>query len=414
MDSPAFPPSWREHSASQPGFSPARRIFNANQSLTAAGLVAFTPWFISYSANGRGYTLLTLFALLLMNFAGILVHQQTRPARIAYGITAALGFYTIPVFMYPMAAISLWVLTTFLTASEPWNARLGKARIFLLVCGLAGILTLILYSPVIFFGTGAGSILSNEIVVARDWNDFVDQLSVRAPKTWEDWMLNIAPAVQYTLLGGFLLSLLFYRKVSKQRLPLQVFMALGVVILLLIQRVAPFPRVWIYLEIFYMIFAGAGLVWLLEVLLRNAWKHIGTEKIITALILLTVVVAFSARYVRTHDESVIANQNILPEQRVANFLASRLTPEDTILSMAPVDYRTAYYLYMDGVPYDVFYQRDHPSAIENAIIILRTNSKYNTPESVTDFFKLTSDLDLQRAELIFEYGPLNVFSIPLK
>ena len=51
------------------GFFAARRIFNRNQSLAAASLVALTPWFISYSTNGRGYTLLTLLALLLMNFA---------------------------------------------------------------------------------------------------------------------------------------------------------------------------------------------------------------------------------------------------------------------------------------------------------------------------------------------------------
>src|SRR6185436_17186134 len=116
------------------GFFAARRIFNKDQSLAAAALIAFTPWFISYSANGRGYTLLTLFALLLMNFAGILLHQQTRAALLAYGITAALGFYTIPIFMYPMAGTSLWVLTTYPTAHESWSDRWKKVRRFLIVC----------------------------------------------------------------------------------------------------------------------------------------------------------------------------------------------------------------------------------------------------------------------------------------
>ena len=394
------------------GFFEARRIFNANQSLAAAALIAFTPWLISYSANGRGYTLLTLFALLLANFAGILVHKQTRTALIAYGMTAALGFYTIPIFMYPMAGISLWVLTTHLTASESRYDRSRKAWTFLVVCGLAAVLTLILYSPVIFFGTGAGSILSNEIVEPRDWNNFVDKIGVRALKTWEDWMLNIAPFIQYVLLGGFLLSLFFYKKASKQRLPLAGFMALAMLILLLIQRVAPFPRVWIYLEAFYMLFAGAGLVWLVQILLRNAGKSVATEKIISLVILLTVVVTFSVRYLNTRQPSMRANQP--PEQYAAEFLAPRLTADDTVLSLAPVDYRTAYYLYMNGVPYEVFYQRDHPVEIQNAIIILRTTSEYNTPESVTDFFQLTSRLDLQRAEFLFEYGPLNIFSVPAK
>ena len=35
----------------------ARRIFNLQQSLAAAALIAVTPWFISYSVNGRGYSM---------------------------------------------------------------------------------------------------------------------------------------------------------------------------------------------------------------------------------------------------------------------------------------------------------------------------------------------------------------------
>src|SRR5919109_2597730 len=57
----------------------ARRFFSPYQSLAAAGLMAVIPLFISYSVNGRGYSLLVLLALLLANFAGILVSRQTLP-----------------------------------------------------------------------------------------------------------------------------------------------------------------------------------------------------------------------------------------------------------------------------------------------------------------------------------------------
>ena len=55
----------------------ARRFYSEYQSLAAAAALAITPLLIAYSANGRGYTLLTLFALLLANFAGILVKKQS-------------------------------------------------------------------------------------------------------------------------------------------------------------------------------------------------------------------------------------------------------------------------------------------------------------------------------------------------
>ena len=88
--------------------------------------------------------------------------------------------------------------------------------------------------------------------------------------------------------------------------------------------------------------------------------------------------------------------------------------QDKILSISPVDIQTAYYLYLYGVPYDVFYQRDHPVPVENAVVVLRTNSKYNTPEAVLKFYKITEQFDLASAQLVYEYGPVQVFSIPAK
>ncbi len=81
-------------------------------------------------------------------------------------------------------------------------------------------------------------------------------------------MIGISPAFEYLFLGGFLISVLFYRKVSNQKLPLQVFLALAVAVLLVLQRVSPLPRIWIYLEAFYLMFAAAGLVWLVDLSLR--------------------------------------------------------------------------------------------------------------------------------------------------
>jgi hypothetical protein len=392
----------------------ARRMFNSHQSLAACALVALTPWFITYSTNGRGYTLLSLLALLLTNFAGILVHQQSRSALIAFAITAILGFYTIPIFLYPMAGISLWILITYLTSSESWKSKQRKVLIFIAVCVAAGMLTLLLYSPVILFGTGLDSITNNEIVEPRDWGTFVENLRPRAVRTWESWMVNIASPLQYLLLGGFLVSLFFYRKASNQRVPLQIFMLLSILILLAVQRVAPLPRVWIYLEVFYMLFAGAGLAWVADIAAHKFVKTTTSEKIAPAIILLAVVIVFTGKYLTTRQESVITNYDDIPEQQAADYLSSHLKAEDTIVSVAPVDIRTAYYLYMQDIPYDIFYQRDHPVEIHNALVILRTTSNYNTPESVLSYYSLTPEFNLKATQLVFAYGPLNIFSIPAK
>jgi hypothetical protein len=392
----------------------ARRIFNARQSLAGAALVALTPWFINYSVNGRGYTLIILFSLLLANLGALLTQRQSRAALGAYAIVAALGFYTIPIFLYPMAGVSLWVLVTHLTAPMPWKERSARARDFLLACLAGGLLTLLLYSPVIFFGTGIRSITSNEIVESRAWSVFSENLQPRITRTWESWTAGFSQALKNLLIGGFLLSLFFYRKASNQRLPLQVFLVVAVAVVLVIQRVAPLARVWMYLGAFYLIFAAAGLVWLAELVLNRFIRSVYTARIISTAILLVMMVALTNIYQETQQGSLVPNSNDLPEQYVAQYLASHLEAQDKVLSVSPVDIQTAYYLYLNGVPYDVFYQRDHPVPIENAVVVLRVNSKYNTPEEVLKFFKVAENFDPASAQLVYEYGPVQVFSIPLK
>jgi 4-amino-4-deoxy-L-arabinose transferase-like glycosyltransferase len=394
-------------------FFAARRFFDNIQSLAAAMLIAWTPWFISYSTNGRGYTLVALFSLVLANFAGLLVHRQSRLALIAYGLTAALGFYSIPVFLYPMAGISLWVLVTYLTANEPSRDKSKKIWIFLIACGLAGVLTFILYAPVIFFGTGIGSIFSNEFVEPRDWT-FVENLLPRAERTWTTWMQSIILPIQYMLSAGFLLSVFFYKKVSKQRIPLQIFLVLAIAILLPIQRVAPLARVWFYLGNFYMLFAGVGLIWFLEIIVHHLGSIKSTEKIILAVSLFVLLGIFAINYISNYQDTLTARENDAPEKFAAEYLASHAETKDKIISVAPVDYLLAYYLYMKDVPYDVFYQRDHPTQMQNALIVLRENTKYKTPDTVLDFYHLSSNFDLQTAKLIYQYGPLKVFTIPAK
>jgi uncharacterized membrane protein len=405
-------------------FITARRFFSAPQALGAAAIIAVLPVFINYSVNGRGYTMLILFALLLANFGGILVKQHhsrrskaewgSKPALIAFGFTTVLGFYTIPIFLYPWAGVSLWVTVTYLAANEPWHDKWRQLAEFLGVCVLSGLLTLLLYSPVMLFGSGLASLISNEIVEPLNWPTFLANLDPRMIKTWNKWMIGIDPRTEYLFLGGFLLSLLFYRKVSNQRLPLQIFLVLAVLFLLLLQRVTPLPRIWLYLEAFYLMFAAAGLVWVAETILRRVLSSQLAEKALAYAVLLILVGVFANVLIARQNDPDLLDRDRLPEEYAADYLVEHLKPDDTLVATGPVDIQTAYYLSLQGIPFDRFYQRDHPVEIRNAIVLLRKNSEYKTPESVVDFFKLDQALDLAATELVFEYANVQVYSIPAK
>ncbi len=392
----------------------ARRFFSPPQALAASALIAVTPVFINYSVNARGYTMVILFSLLLANFAAILVNRQSKPALIAFALTATLGFYTIPIFLYPMAGIFFWVVVTYLFAKEPWQIKSRQLTVFLGICILSGLLTLILYLPVIIFGTGFSSLISNEIVQPLNWSTFLANLDPRMIKAWNKWMIGIGSTIEYLFLIGFLLSLIFYRKVSNQKLPLQLFLALGIVILLVLQRVTPLPRIWLYLEAFYLMFSAAGLVWLTDLSLRKMFAPPLAERILSLSILLIFVGIFTNTLIMRQQNPVLSNRDRLPEEYAANYLADHLKPEDTIVATGPVDIQTAYYLSFHNISFDRFYQRDHPVKIQNALVMLRKNSKYKTPESVLKFFNLDQVLDLTAAELVFEYASVQIYSIPAK
>jgi hypothetical protein len=403
----------------------ARRFLAAPQALGAAALMAVTPLFINYSVNGRGYTMIVLFALLLANFAGILVSPQNtrstprsasmdKPALIAFVLTTVLGFYTIPIFVYPMAGISLWVVITYLFSEETWHNKLRRVAVFLGACILAGLLTFVLYSPVIFFGTGLSSIVSNDIVKSLNWSAFLENLDPRLTKTSNKLMFGVSQDVEYLFSAGFLISLFFYRKVSSQRLPLQIFLVLAVVILLVIQRVTPVPRVWIYLAAFYLMFAVAGLIWLAGLPVHRAAGPPLAENILSFAILLIFSGIFAGTLIARQHDPVELDRDLLPEAYAAGYLAEHLKPEDTLVATGPVDITTGYYLSLHGVPYERFYRRDHPVEIQNALVLVRKSSRFKTPQSVLEFFTLDQSLDANAAQLVFEYANVQIYSVPAR
>ena len=393
-----------------------RKITRPSLALTAAAVAAIVPDILNESANGRGYPMIILFSLLLANFAGILVKQQSRPALVAYAITGALGFYTIPIFLYPMAGISLWVAATYLASNELWNERWNKLWMFLITCIASGFLTFVLYSPVIFFGTGFESLVANKFVESQTWAQFTENIVIRGKLTWNSWLTKATPLIKQTLLVGFILSLLLYRKIFNKKLPMQVSLVVGAGVFLILQRVAPLERMWSYLETFYLIFSAAGLAWFVFITIKKLTNEQTAEKVIAVVTVLIVLASFTYTTITTQNKRAILDRTVAPEQKAAEYLIQHLTENDTIVATSPTDIQTAYYLMVNGVHYDVFYQRDHPVEIKNALVIVRTRGdfKRKTLESVLEFYKLTDTLNSDTGQIVFEYGPLQIHSIPAR
>jgi len=195
---------------------------------------------------------------------------------------------------------------------------------------------------------------------------------------------------------------------------MQIFLPLGAGILVVLQRVTPLPRIWLYLEAFYLMFVAAALVWLVEWLIRRLVNPALSGKILAGTILLVFIGVFASKVIARQQNPVYQDLDVLPESYAADYLAAHLTPQDVIVANGPVDIQTAYYLSLYDIPFERFYQRDHPVEIQNALVMVRTNSKFKTPQSIVEYFKLDQTLNLSQAKMVYEYASVQIYSIPAK
>ncbi len=240
-----------------------RTLYNKNAALPAAGLCAVSSVLIEYSVNARGYTLQTTLFLLALVLA-IYARQHARPAAWALlALLLAAGFYTVPTMLYAVASIMLWLLVSILTENSGQQRQ--KLFFYELASGiLTGILTLILYLPV-FIVSGISAIINNSYVQALEFSQFIEQTPPAVTALWQQWHTSIYPWVAVLLALGVFAAVLFHRRVGRQKIAF--FWAMLLIIpILMIQRVHPFMRVWLFLLPIYFGMAAAGWFYILSII----------------------------------------------------------------------------------------------------------------------------------------------------
>lgn len=237
------------------------RLYHKQAALWTAVLVAFSSPLIEYSVNARGYTLQITLILLLIALAHHLRRHHNRAAWALLVVCAALGFYTIPTMVYAFGGVMLWLLLSILIENKGENA--GQARAQLLVGFVAAsvatvLLTLALYTPV-FIVSGLGAITGNIYVESLSYAQLAEQLPDSLWATWQKWHTGLHPVVMIIGVVGFAAALVGHGRIARHRLPLIVPLLVWIAAFLLVQRVVPFIRIWLFLLPLYIGMVGAGL-----------------------------------------------------------------------------------------------------------------------------------------------------------
>ncbi|QHT69363.1 hypothetical protein GXP67_23340 [Rhodocytophaga rosea] len=233
-----------------------RSFFDLTITLLATALFAFSAGVWYYGLQGRGYSLLMI--CLLIAIRSVFTILQIKKNRFTpffwLWLSSVLGFYTIPIFIYPFTGIMLFAGIYLLTQKE-YASFLRLC--FCTVCILTS--AFLLYLPVFVFN-GWNAISGNSWVVAMPWDAFIADIPAHL-LSMADNMWGYLPFGQWLLLLTIVYCIIILiRKAHSSHRRKWVYLFLICLLSLLVisvgQRILLFQRLILYLSVFqYLILA---------------------------------------------------------------------------------------------------------------------------------------------------------------
>ncbi len=350
-----------------------RIFYNKHAALLTAGFAASSMVLIEYSTLARGYTLICLFFLSILALATYLKQSRNPAAWLLFAILSALGFYTIPIMLYPFGIVVTWLFLSIM--SEKTAIRRSRLLTDLFVYLIVtSVLTLILYAPV-FAISGIKPIVANPWVTSKPWSYFITEFPLSLRSLWEEWNTDIPSVISLFMATGFFISLVFHKRLSVYRVPIIVAAVIWCIPVLIAQRVTPYTRVWLFLLPVYIGYASAGVIFLLS---RVKFRKSHYHTVIYSILAVTLSVWLSLNVkLPYYLDKVIDNEPI------ALFLKDYIKPGDRVLDFAgneDPDPAMIYYFKLHDVP--VKYLISDIDSSKRMLVIL--NEKKDTLKDLLD------------------------------
>lgn len=351
-----------------------RLFYNKYAALLTAGLVASSSHLIEYSTNARGYTLICLFFLLILILAKILKENRNPFGWLLFSVLSALGFYTIPIMLYPFGIVMIWLFLSIIFDNKiniHRNILLKDLSVSLIITIT---FTFILYLPVLLV-TGLKSIIENDFVLSKLWSDFIKQIPVSIHSVWSQWNRDISIILSLLMAAGFIASVIFHKKIAADRVPLILSVIFWIINILMLQRVVPYNRVWLFLLPLYIGLASSGIAYIVEAIHLKINRDNKNLNFIFALLTILLFLLLSINVMRTKSIYNSEETGIFRDaEQVAIFLKAYLKEGDRVLSTseAPLEY----YFNLHGLPVDEYlYFSELNSARRILVIINKSNHK---------------------------------------
>lgn len=354
-------------------YAVGRALFTRASGLIGAALAAGSTPLILYSANARGYAFVVAAYLgLLLIAARIRDAGATRRRWIAFALVGGAGLATIPVMLYPLGAVALWLALALVvergTAAGPTLAGLAAA-----LAG-AGLVALVAYAPILG-ANGLAALTANKFVAASSWPHFYRELLpgiAGALASWgQPFPLPVAVLLALAAAAGAAGSMRITREGVSVLLAAYVWSAA----LLIATHRAPFPRTWLWLVPVAALLVGvAG-----DRVLRLPWLSRAASHV--PAISAAAALAAVAWGIETHAVARSLDTGVFQGAHdVAQALATRAQRGDRVLAWIPSNAPLQYYMLRAGADTSLLSTPD--SATTREIIVLNENYGQSVPWAV--------------------------------
>jgi len=384
----------------------AKSFYSREIGLVSAAILASAPVLIDYSTNARGYMLLALFTVLLFTCGAYVVKNRNEVAWALLVLFASLGIYTNPTMIYPIAVLFAWLLLEgiFGYADFSYGARFYRYLVF----AMASIVfvSVLLYMPLVLY-SGLDSLIGNNFIAPLRWSDFMQSVPVRIRNTWDEWNRDLPGAVSWIGMTGLAISIALSLNKIRQVALLFAASISGIGTILILQRVAPWPRVWLFLFPLVVMWIAAGLLGFLHFVTQKLTADARTFRLLSGLLIVLPLLAGGIRSYTYFDTKAFSPGEL---EKAAIYLSETLKPGDVVVVISPDTVILDYYLRRRGIDRS-FLELNDSRQFRMAMVLVNTGYGQNL-EQVLEERSFSENVNPAEAELMFSANRIEIYALP--